>query len=34
VSQALERARSELQPLPEIELFVRFVEESERGVLV
>jgi len=34
VSQALERARSELRPLPEIELFVRFVEESERGVLV
>jgi UDP-N-acetylglucosamine acyltransferase len=34
VSQALARARSELRPLPEIELFVKFVEESERGVLV
>jgi UDP-N-acetylglucosamine acyltransferase len=34
VSQALERARAELRPLPEIELFVKFVEESERGVLV
>lgn len=34
VSQALERARSELQPLPEIELFLAFIEQSERGVLV
>jgi len=34
VSQALARARAELRPLPEIELFVKFVEESERGVLV
>jgi UDP-N-acetylglucosamine acyltransferase len=34
VSQALERARSELRSLPEIDLFVKFVEESERGVLV
>jgi UDP-N-acetylglucosamine acyltransferase len=34
VSQALERARAELRPLPEIELLVKFVEESERGVLV
>lgn len=34
VSQALERARSELAPLPEVEMLIRFVEESERGVLV
>jgi UDP-N-acetylglucosamine acyltransferase len=34
VSQALERARAELPPLPEVLLLIRFVEESERGVLV
>lgn len=34
VSQALERARAELPPLPEMELFLTFVESSERGVLV
>jgi len=34
VSQALERARAELKQLPEVELFLKFVEESERGVLV
>jgi UDP-N-acetylglucosamine acyltransferase len=34
VSQALARARAELPPLPEVELFLRFVENSERGVLV
>ncbi len=34
VSQALERARSELAPLPEVEMLIKFVEESERGVLV
>lgn len=34
VSQALERARAELAPLPEVALLIRFVEESERGVLV
>lgn len=34
VSQALERARAELAPLPEVETLIRFVEESERGVLV
>jgi UDP-N-acetylglucosamine acyltransferase len=34
VSQALERARTELAPLPEVALLIRFVEESERGVLV
>ena len=32
LSQALERARSELPPLPEVERFVAFVESSERGV--
>ncbi len=34
VSQALERARAELAPLPEVTLLIKFVEESERGVLV
>ena len=34
VSQALERARADLAPLPEVETLIRFVEESERGVLV
>ena len=32
LSQALERARSDLPPLPEVELFLDFVESSERGV--
>lgn len=32
VSQALERARSELVLTPEVEAFIRFFEESERGV--
>jgi UDP-N-acetylglucosamine acyltransferase len=32
LSQALERARTELPPLPEVERFVIFVESSERGV--
>jgi len=32
VSQALERARQELEPLPEIEQFLTFIEESERGI--
>ncbi|HUG41053.1 MAG TPA: acyl-ACP--UDP-N-acetylglucosamine O-acyltransferase [Longimicrobiales bacterium] len=32
VSQALERARTELSALPEVETFIAFVEESERGV--
>jgi UDP-N-acetylglucosamine acyltransferase len=32
VSQAMERARSELQPLPEVEYFLQFIEESQRGV--
>jgi UDP-N-acetylglucosamine acyltransferase len=34
VSQALERARSELQPSPEVAHFLRFLEESERGVVI
>jgi UDP-N-acetylglucosamine acyltransferase len=32
LSQALERARSDLPPLPEVECFLDFVESSERGV--
>lgn len=32
LSQALERARTELPALPEVERFVTFVESSERGV--
>ena len=34
VSQGIARARGELPPLPEVELFLRFIEESQRGVLV
>jgi len=34
LSQALERAKAELAPLPEVRLLITFVEESERGVLV
>jgi UDP-N-acetylglucosamine acyltransferase len=32
LSQAMERARSDLPPFPEIERFLAFVESSERGV--
>jgi UDP-N-acetylglucosamine acyltransferase len=32
LSQALERARTELPPFPEIDRFLAFVESSERGV--
>lgn len=32
VTQALERARDELELVPEVERFIRFFEESERGV--
>jgi UDP-N-acetylglucosamine acyltransferase len=32
LSQALERARTDLPPLPEVEVFLDFVESSERGV--
>jgi UDP-N-acetylglucosamine acyltransferase len=34
VSQALERARSELHLYPDVEHFLRFLEESGRGVVV
>lgn len=34
VSQAMTRARSELQPLPEIEHFLSFLEDSERGTVI
>jgi UDP-N-acetylglucosamine acyltransferase len=32
VSQAIDRARAELRPLPEVDGFLRFIEESQRGV--
>jgi UDP-N-acetylglucosamine acyltransferase len=32
VSQALERARAELQPLPEVQHFLQFIEDSQRGI--
>lgn len=32
VSQAMTRARAELQPLPEVTAFLTFIEESERGI--
>jgi UDP-N-acetylglucosamine acyltransferase len=34
VSQAMERARSELQTFPEVHEFLRFCEASERGVVI
>ena len=34
LSQARERAEAELQPLPEVQTFLRFLSESQRGVLV
>jgi len=34
VSQALARARSELHPYPEVQTFLRFIEESDRGITV
>ncbi|HJU72365.1 MAG TPA: acyl-ACP--UDP-N-acetylglucosamine O-acyltransferase [Gemmatimonadaceae bacterium] len=34
VSQALERAQAELKQFPEVEHFVRFLEESGRGVVM
>jgi UDP-N-acetylglucosamine acyltransferase len=33
VSQGLARARAEVEPLPEVERFLTFVEGSERGIL-
>lgn len=34
VSQALEQARTELQPISEVERFLSFIEASERGITV
>ncbi|HET6681380.1 MAG TPA: acyl-ACP--UDP-N-acetylglucosamine O-acyltransferase [Gemmatimonadaceae bacterium] len=34
VTQALERARAELQPSAEMDHFLRFLEESDRGVVI
>ncbi|HEY6093139.1 MAG TPA: acyl-ACP--UDP-N-acetylglucosamine O-acyltransferase [Gemmatimonadales bacterium] len=34
VSQGVTRARSELPDVPEVETFLRFIEESQRGVMV
>jgi len=34
VSQAIERAQAEIEPLPEVRELIRFVEESERGVVI
>ncbi len=34
VSQALERAQAELEPFPEVQELIRFVEASERGVVI
>lgn len=34
VSQAMERARSELQPMPDVDHFLRFLEDSQRGVVI
>lgn len=34
LSQALQRAEAELQPLPEVQDFVRFVSETNRGVVI
>ena len=32
VSQALERARADLQPMPEVQQFLQFIEDSQRGI--
>ncbi|MDP9200567.1 MAG: acyl-ACP--UDP-N-acetylglucosamine O-acyltransferase [Gemmatimonadota bacterium] len=34
VTQALERAHTEIEPLPEVKELIRFVEASERGVVI
>jgi UDP-N-acetylglucosamine acyltransferase len=34
VSQALDKARAELHPYPEVEALIRFVDESGRGVVI
>ena len=34
VTQAIERAQTELEPMPEVKELIRFVEASERGVVI
>jgi len=34
VSQGIARARAELPAVPEVETFLKFIEVSQRGVLV
>jgi UDP-N-acetylglucosamine acyltransferase len=34
IGQALERARAELPPVPEVQAFIAFIESSEKGVAV
>jgi UDP-N-acetylglucosamine acyltransferase len=34
VTQAIERAQTEIEPLPEVRELIRFVEASERGVVI
>lgn len=34
VSQAMARARAELPPLPDVDHFLRFLEDSQRGVVI
>ncbi len=34
VTQAIDRAQTELEPLPEVQELIRFVEASERGVVI
>jgi UDP-N-acetylglucosamine acyltransferase len=34
ITQAIERAQAELDPLPEVQELIRFVEASERGVVI
>jgi UDP-N-acetylglucosamine acyltransferase len=34
ITQAIERATTELQPFPEVQAFVAFVEASGRGIVV
>ncbi len=34
ISNAIERARSELKPYPEVQDFIEFIEESKRGITI
>jgi UDP-N-acetylglucosamine acyltransferase len=34
LSQALERSRVELKPMPDVQHFLSFLEGSERGVVI